>query len=85
MMMQRPYSHTWESLRLSKQTSPVRSDNAIAPLAYAQPDEIGLAVIDSSAGKCIGMSVSLVPGGAGNGRTDLMADAASGFASSFRN
>src|SRR5947207_14913025 len=34
----------------------------------AQPDEIGLGVVDSPAGKCIDMNVSLVPGWNGNGR-----------------
>src|SRR6266536_387806 len=34
----------------------------------AQPDEIGLGVVDSPAGKCIDMNISLVPSGDGNGR-----------------
>src|SRR5438045_5637966 len=34
----------------------------------SQPDEIGLSVVDSPAGKCIDMNVSLVPGWNGNGR-----------------
>src|SRR6516225_2251674 len=34
----------------------------------AQPDEIGLGVVDSPAGKCIDMNVSLVPGRDGDGR-----------------
>src|SRR5439155_3456234 len=34
----------------------------------SQPDEIGLGVVDSPAGKCIDMNVSLVPGWNGNGR-----------------
>src|SRR5207244_13551617 len=34
----------------------------------AQPDEIGLGVVDSPAGKCIDMNVSFVPGWNGNGR-----------------
>src|SRR6266481_9148249 len=35
----------------------------------AQPDEIGLGVVDSPAGKCIDMNVSLVSCGNGNRRT----------------